>query len=461
MPTMNLEEMLAAGPGKSLDFKRDATSAAGLARTVVAFANSAGGTLVVGIDPVSRDVRGVADPFSLEEKLAAQIADSVRPRPAFDSEILSWRQVQLLAVRVHPGAQRPYQLRRGGLDEGVYVRAGAEDRLADPAMIEDMRRRARGVSYDEEPCEAAGADDLDRAALDDAFRRLDDAAAPPDPRELRLLVEADGRMVPTRGGAILFGRDRLTRFPDAWIQAGRFGGEDTSRILDSSELRSPLPAAVEEAMAFALRNLTRSSRIEGVRRIEEHALPPVALRESIVNAVVHADYSQRGAPIRLALFDDRVEVTSPGLLPSGLTLADLDHGISRIRNRVIGRVFHALGLVEQWGSGIARMRAAMADAGLAPPALEEIGLAFRVTLRTERVGEPAVDARDGAILDLLAARGPMSTGEVAQEIGLSDRAIRTRLRSLVERGAAVEIGSARNDPQRKYAVLDRKPNRLT
>ena len=103
-----------------------------------------------------------------------------------------------------------------------------------------------------------------------------------------------------------------------------------------------------------------------------------------MNAVVHADYAQRGAPIRLAIFDDRLEEENPGLLPFGLTLEELPRGISRLRNRVIGRTFHTLGLIEQWGSGIQRMTAACRDAGLAPPTLDE-------ALRRE--GRPAQSTR--------------------------------------------------------------------
>ena len=96
-------------------------------------------------------------------------------------------------------------------------------------------------------------------------------------------------------------------------------------------------------------------------------MPPIAVREAIVNAVVHADHAQRGRPIRLAIFDDRIEIENPGLLQFGLTLEDLPRGISKLRNRVIGRVFHAIGRVEQWGSGIQRMAAACRAAGLAQP----------------------------------------------------------------------------------------------
>ena len=131
-----------------------------------------------------------------------------------------------------------------------------------------------------------------------------------------------------------------------------------------------------------------------MRARERWNLPPAAVREAVVNAVVHADYAQRGAPVRVAIFDDRLEVENPGLLPFGLTVDDLRRGISKLRNRVIGRVFHELGLIERWGSGVQRMTAACREAGLAEPELEEIGTRFRVTLRTTGGGDGIVDEAD-------------------------------------------------------------------
>jgi predicted HTH transcriptional regulator len=166
--------------------------------------------------------------------------------------------------------------------------------------------------------------------------------------------------------------------------------------------------------------------------------------------VVHADYALRGAPIRLAIFDDRLEVENPGLLPFGLTLDDLPRGISKLRNRVIARTFQALGLIEQWGSGIQRMMAACRDAGLAPPTFEEIGTRFRVTLSFERVGAPALDDTDSAILDALRDRAGHVTSEIAKAIDLTPRATRTRLIQLVARGLVREVGTSPQDPKRRY-----------
>lgn len=187
-----------------------------------------------------------------------------------------------------------------------------------------------------------------------------------------------------------------------------------------------------------------------MRRRERWSLPPAAVREAIINAVAHADYAQRGAPIRLALFDDRLEVENPGILPLGLTVEDLLQGVSKLRNRVIGRAFHALGLVEQWGSGVQRMCAACRDAGLPEPVFEEIGTRFRVTISMQSVMRPALDDRDQRILSVLASGRGLLTSEIASAIGLTPRATRTRLARLVGRGLVSEIGTGPQDPRRKY-----------
>jgi predicted HTH transcriptional regulator len=249
---------------------------------------------------------------------------------------------------------------------------------------------------------------------------------------------------------LLFGHERERHFPDAWIQVGRFAGTDKARILDHHELRGYLVPAIEETLTFIGEHLRRGATIKAVRRQDRWELPPVAIREAVINAVAHADYSQRGAPIRIALYDDRLEIESPGLLAFGLIVDDLTHGISRLRNRVIGRVLHELRLIEQWGSGIPRMEAACQDAGLAPPELEEIGQRFRVTLRTAHVGKPTTDILDDAILALLTDGQGRSTAQIAAHIERSPRATRTRLATLVERGLVREIGSGPQDPKRRY-----------
>lgn len=449
-------EILKRPEGKTLEFKRDLSSPDGALKTIVAFANTAGGTLLVGVEDRSRNVRGVTDPLDLEERLASLVSDLISPRIVPEIEILPWRRTQVLALRVHPSPSRPHHLTREGPAGGVYVRVGSTNRRADAELIEELRRFARGVGFDEQPMPELDSEALDFRAASESFadfRRL----ARRDLETLRLVTEHQGRKVPTVGGMILFGNDREHHFPDAWIQAGRFHGSDKSRILDHVEIRSLPVRAIEEAIAFVHKHSLHGAEIGAVRRKERWNLPPEAVREAIINAVAHTDYAQRGAPLRLSIFDDRLEVENPGLLPFGLTLEDLPRGVSKLRNRVIGRIFHALGLIEQWGSGIQRMTAACREAGLAPPVFEELATRFRVTIATARVDRPVLDDTDQAILESLAGRKGRSTSEIAEAIGLTPRATRTRLARMVGRGLAQEIGTGPQDPQRRYYLADRGP----
>jgi len=446
---MNLLDALRHPEGKTLEFKRDLSSPEGLLRTLVAFANTAGGVVLIGVEDGTRHVRGIADPFALEERIASLITDSIAPRLLPDLEILAYRKTHVVAVQVYPSPARPHHLVRAGVQAGTYVRVGSTNRRADDALIAEMQRFARGEAFDERAMPGLDSEAIDFRAASESFaavRRL----GKKDMDTLRLVTAHQGRQVPTAGGILLFGLDRLRHFPDAWIQVGRFSGTDRARIADHAELKGPLLDAIEQAIAFVEKHSTHGARIGRLQRSEHWSLPPVAVREAVINAVAHSDYSQAGAPIRIALFDDRLEVENPGLLPFGLTVADLPLGVSKLRNRVIGRVFHELGLVEQWGSGIQRMIAACRDAGLAAPVLEEIGICFRVTLCTAQVQSTTLDETDRAIVALVCAPGGLATREIADQIGLTPRATRTRLAALVALGLVREIGTGPQDPKRRY-----------
>lgn len=352
-------------------------------------------------------------------------------------------------MQVYPSPTRPHYLKREGPHAGVYVRVGSTNRRADREMIEELRRYTRGEAFDEQLMPGLDSEALDFRAASESFAAVRKLSRR-DLETLRLVTDHQGRKVPTVGGMLLFGRDRERHFPDAWIQAGRFRGSDKSRIVDGAEIRSCPVRAIEAAIAFVEKYAIHGAEISAVRRKERWNLPPVAVREVVINAVAHADYAQRGAPIRVSIFNDRLEVENPGLLPFGLTIEDLHHGISKLRNRVIGRVFHALGLIEQWGSGVQRMIAACREMGLAPPRFEEIATRFRVTIFTERVGPPALDETDQAIVGALAGGKGLLTSEIARMIGLTPRATRTRLARLVGSGLVREVGTGPQDPKRRY-----------
>jgi ATP-dependent DNA helicase RecG len=448
---VDIISLLSRQEGKTLEFKRDLSSPDGILRTIVAFANTSGGIILLGVEDKSRRVIGVNNVLAEEERLANLIADGISPKLIPSLEIMPWRKKQVLAIEIHPSPTRPHFLNRLGISAGIFVRVGSTNRIADPVLIDEMRRYGQPSSFDEQPVADLNSEALDFRAASELFgtaRKLSADAL----QTLRITTLHQGKVVPTIGGFLLFGTNRFGRFPDSWIQAGRFAGRDKRRILDSAEIRTYLPAAVEDVIAFLQKHMMREAHIGRIKRTERWTLPTAAIREAVINAIVHADYAQTGAPIRIALFDDRLEIDNPGLLPFGLTIEDIQRGISKLRNRVIGRVFQELGLIEQWGSGIQRMTLACTEQGLDAPKFEEIGTHFRVMLSTEQRHAPAKNSRDETILALLNSHADsgLSTAQVGKALGVSPRSARTRLASLVDRGLVAEIGSGPQDPKRRY-----------
>jgi len=452
---MEIARLLTKPEGKTLEFKRDLSSTPGVLRTVSAFANTAGGTIVIGVDDEDHAVRGLADPLREEERLANLIHDGIRPQVVVEIEVVAFRKQSLLVVQVHPGPGRPYHIAKHGVEEGSYVRVGSTNRRAGPEMVDELRRANTGVSYDEQPLA-----DLDSEAIDfrlaseqfAAVRRLRKG----DLRSLGVTKRIAGRDVPTIGGVLLFGRDRLELFPDAVIQIARFEGTGRIDILDMQTIDATPVPAIDRALELAVQYTRRRFEIRGSRRRSVGRVPESALREAIVNAVVHADYSQRGSQIGVAVYANRVEVESPGLLPFGMTIEDILSGHSKLRNRVLGRVFHELGLIEQWGTGVPRMIAACRRAGTAEPRFEEVGVHFRVVFPFEEVPAERPQARDSEILELLRDRGSLSTAEIAEAIGRTARTVRNRMKRLVDARAVVVLGSGKHDPMRRYQLATRR-----
>ena len=156
--------------------------------------------------------------------------------------------------------------------------------------------------------------------------------------------------------------------------------------------------------------------------------------------------------IKVAIFDNRLEITNPGFLPFGLTLEAALSGVSKLRNRVIGRVFRELKLIEQWGTGLNRMISACKDQGLQPPLFEEIGATFRVTLFSQPAVVRKFPAWHAPLMAHLSANKQITTKEAARIWETSDRTARTRLRKLVEQGLLAEIGTGPKDPKKVYVL---------
>ena len=441
---MNIEELIKTSEGKQLEFKQDLSSVKPLLKTLVAFANTAGGRLIIGVDDAG-SVVGVEHPLDEEERICSLIADSITPRLVPNIELLTVDGKTILVVEVFLSGLRPHFLKSIGAENGVFVRLGSTNRQADTALIQELQRSVDGVVFDEMLMPDLLVEDLDLSSLQPIVGN------PADEHQLetlKLLGSHQGRKVPSKGAILLFGKERLVHFPDAWIQCGRFFGTEKIDIFDHIEINHPLPTAVDEVMLFLKKHAIRGADLSEIRRKDVWSIPLSILREVIINALVHADYSQRGAPMRVAFLDDRIEVENAGILLPGLTIEEMKQGTSKIRNAVIARVFRELKLIEQWGTGVRRIFSEAQRQGLPEPKIEEIGMRLRFTiylakplemkldrgLESEKGAEsgvatppvappvaPPVSRYVMRLLQLLEQSGMLGFSEILQQLGLSDR----------------------------------------
>ena len=290
----------------------------------------------------------------------------------------------VLVANVPVGGQRPYYLKEAGRYGGAYVRLGSSNRRATRLLTDDLARGAGSRTFDRQINPQADIDDIDPPVLE---RLLDRPIGEEELLTLELVGRENGRLRPTNAGLLVACPSPQRFFPHAWVQCGRFRGRDGLDLVDQADVRGPLPLAVDEVMSFLQRH--RFLRAEfgagdpewNWRRRDVSSIPEAAIRELVVNALVHSSYSYGGTAIKVVFYDRAIVVESPGGLVPGVTIEQITHGVSVQRNPALARVFREAGLVELWGMGLRTVIRDLADGGYEPPDIEELHERLRVTVR--------------------------------------------------------------------------------
>ncbi|OFZ47778.1 MAG: hypothetical protein A2381_07185 [Bdellovibrionales bacterium RIFOXYB1_FULL_37_110] len=445
-----IEDILRQEEGKNIEFKENTNSLPKIITTAIAFANTSGGVIIIGIEDKNKKIVGVTNPLLEEEKLANAFSDSIKPRLLPDIQIISYREKQLILINI-PHINGPFYLKNQGLENGVYVRLGSTNRLADLEIIENLKRQALNITFDEQLCFQSNPEDIDLTTASELLGKkvkLNEAIS------LGLIGTHGKNSLPTNGGIILFGKNKDKIFPDARILCARFKGINTNEFLDEQTISGHLAIMLKQILSFISRHTNQAIKIKTIKSQHHSEYPIVAIREAVINALVHADYSLSGESIKVAIFDNRIEITNPGGMPFGITIESALKGISKLRNRVIGRFFKELGLIEQWGSGLGRIIDQCHKSKLPPPVFEEVGNSFRVTIFNHLLITKTKKWQN-EIIHFLKEKKEITSPIAAKLWKISDRAARDRLRKLVIEGLLIEIGTGPNDPYKKYKLKTR------
>lgn len=387
-----IKQWIKKGEGKTIEFKRTLPDGNHIAKTVIAFSNMAGGKIIIGIEDKTARVIGINDDEAMDfpDKISNIIHERCHPFILPEIYLVHINDSKVLVVEVFPGALKPYYLKNKGKRDGTYIRVGATNKKADMEMIMELERQKRNISFDEELDYELDEKSLDLEQLKTDFHRYTGRSLDYNRLlNLKILVEEHGKIYPTVGGLLLAGKTDYMEY--ARIKCARFKGTNMDIFIDQKEFTGPLYRQVEEAMKFAHTYIALSGKVEGLRRIDRYEVPLEVIREAVVNAVVHRDYSISGSDIKFAIFDNRIEITSPGSLPRSLEIEDIIAGRSEIRNKVIARFFKEIEFIEQWGNGIKKMFRLLKLDGLPGPQFRESGLFFKIIFYKKKKQETTIE----------------------------------------------------------------------
>jgi predicted HTH transcriptional regulator len=356
---MHLPQIISQTEGRRLEFKAILPEKSDLAKTIVAFANDAGGELYIGIQNEPRKITGLPeeDLMSIKEQISNIIYDRCYPAILPEITFLTEEDKHIIRVTVYRGSMPPYYLKEKGKLKGTYIRVGSTNRLADETIIAELERRKRNVSFDSEVVMEKTIAELNI----DNFKKINKTEYPTN-------------------ALVLFSDDKLRNsiFHFAKVECARFKGTSSEEFIDQKSILSNIATQAEEAYNFVLRHINKGAIVEGVYTVSRWEYPVKAIREAIRNAVVHRDYSLTGKDVKVAVYDDMVEIASPGLLPPSIDYDAMESRQSDARNKIIAPVFKRMGIIDQWGNGLKLISDELKDYPNIELRWKEVGLSFQL-----------------------------------------------------------------------------------
>ena len=450
---MNLKQLLAKGRGPTLEFLAE-PSALQLAQQIVAFANALGGTILVGMDSEGCVYQDAVD--YLEPAYARALRMCLPPFRA--TELPEWQTIEtpdgaVVAISVKPSLE---QLSVEGRD--VLFRSGADNLRLPPEQVME-RSVAQRSSFEDEPVPGATLDDLDEAVIDEYQRnRLQRGPRGEGLTRAELLRDAgavDAAGAPTHAGILLFGKQPHHFLPQAGVVIVRFRGTSlraavtySERYMRRVEVIGPAARLIERTWEVLFEEIHQQPVMKGLERHETYEYPFEAVREAVVTAICHRDYTLAGQRVEIRLFDDHMEIMSPGGLPGPITLDNiLEEHYSR--NPRLVRGLYYWGYIEELGQGMDIIYEAMRRGHHPAPELKDTGRSFTVVLansidRIEKEFGDELNPRQLLALQYLSEHDQISNRQYRELCpDVTAETLRLDLRDLVEKGLLLKVGAKR------------------
>jgi ATP-dependent DNA helicase RecG len=437
-----------------LEFKREIPKNDQIIKTIIGFCNRYGGKIVIGVND-DRTIIGIREKEieELMESLDRTIYEATAPPilPLVYTRTLGDKTV--LCIEVSKGMNKPYYRRTEGLESGVYIRVGRHTLRANADLSEELKWQSRGITFDTLPVYQANSEqDLDEKKLDFFFQKRKDRYTVKITAELleayELCRKEHSKVFPTSAGILLFGENPQRYFSEAMIICTHYAGTEGRVALATKDCMGDLFEQYQEAVAFILSRLYRSFTIKGFERHEILELPEVALRETLLNMLVHRNYHIK-SPAKISIYDNRIEFFSPGDFPGPLDSHNLLEGMSFLRNPAICRAFREAHLIEKLGTGIIALFNSYMQMDLPPPQIVE-GSSFVKYILPRNTPDAAAAQKkndlDESLKEVYALFGVVNEVTVAQvmsSLKLPRSTAGRRLAALIEANLIIKTGEGR------------------
>ncbi|MDQ0205104.1 RNA-binding domain-containing protein [Pectinatus haikarae] len=407
-------------------------------KEIIAFANCEGGKLYIGVRDDS-EVIGVDDPDGAALQISNMVSDAIKPDLTMflHYETLKVEEKSIIAVEIQRGTQRPYYIAKKGLrPEGVYVRQGYSSVPATDTAIRRMIKETDGDSFEEI---RSIEQELTFEAAQKEFSERNILFGPIQMKTLGMISQ-DG--IYTNLGLLLSEQCVHT------IKAAVFEGTNQSVFKDRKEFSGSLFKQMEEVYDYIdFHNQTRST-FDKLRRIDTRDYPEVAVREALLNSLVHREYSFRASTL-ISIYSDRIEFTSIGGLVSGVTLKDVLMGISVCRNTKLANIFYRLELIEAYGTGMRKIMNAYEVSGKIPQ-IETSDNVFKLILpnlnaQTEQKQlSTEDDSQEEKVIQLAKKQGMVTRKKVEKLLEIGQTTSGRLLKKMIKNGQLIQEGKGKN-----------------
>lgn len=432
---------------KTLEFKETALDYSKIIKTVIAFANTRGGELIIGVQDKTCTIKGLSDSqiMKYSEEIPRAIYEAISPSliPNCYEKNIDGKIVFI--IKVFSGQAKPYYLKKEGIPAGIYIRVGSNAMRAKEHIVEDLLRQGQNKFHEIELLEKLSIDSLDKISLKSFLGTVSESLLIGNKI---MFSDSMHNLKLTIAGTLMFAGQPDKYITEAYTICSKFKGVSGRDIESTKEIFGSIPEQISQTNDWIISYLKRDYKLKKTRLVpSKMLLPEAVVRELVTNAVAHKRYDI-SAPVKVALYDDHLEVYNPGNFIGMVDESNIGTGISQYRNPAICRMLRKMGFMEKQGTGIKMIFEECNKIGLAKPQFLEGADYVKVVADFKRSKSEMISDID-KILDYLKIYKDISSRQCAKLLGVSKPSALKKISELIDKGL---VGSHGNSRARVYRL---------